>query len=275
MLISLVLMALQVATTPPVSPRSYIVGPNDVLIVTVYNQAQLSGKFAVEGDGTIAFPLLGRVTAGGLTVRAVEERIHDGLAKGYLRDPQVTVAVDQYRSQQIFVMGEVRQPGSLQFMGSMTLIEALVRAGSTTERAGTDVVVVRPSSGDAPAASGAPAGAAPAGAAAGETIRVNLQTLQAGAIAQNVTLQAGDTIFVPRAETIFVSGQVRIPGEYVIRTGMTVRQALALAGGVTDRGSTRRIQIIRLVNGKEVTTSGELQKVVQAGDTIVVQERFF
>jgi polysaccharide export outer membrane protein len=275
MLISLVLMALQVATTPPVSPRSYIVGPNDVLIVTVYNQAQLSGKFAVEGDGTIAFPLLGRVTAGGLTVRAVEERIHDGLAKGYLRDPQVTVAVDQYRSQQIFVMGEVRQPGSLQFMGSMTLIEALVRAGSTTERAGPDVVVVRPSSGDAPAASGAPAGAAPAGAAAGETIRVNLQTLQAGAIAQNVTLQAGDTIFVPRAETIFVSGQVRIPGEYVIRTGMTVRQALALAGGVTDRGSTRRIQIIRLVNGKEVTTSGELQKVVQAGDTIVVQERFF
>src|SRR5262245_29304420 len=140
------LTALQVATAPVDNQRSYIVGPNDILAVTVYNQAQLSGKFAVEADGTIAFPLLGRVSAGGLTVRAVEERIHDGLAKGYLKDPQVSVGVDQYRSQQIFVMGEVKQPGSLQFTGSMTLIEALVRAGSTTERAGNDAVVIRPSS---------------------------------------------------------------------------------------------------------------------------------
>jgi protein involved in polysaccharide export with SLBB domain len=74
---------------------------------------------------------------------------------------------------------------------------------------------------------------------------------------------------------VFVSGNVRMPGEYVIRAGMTVRQALALAGGVTDRGSTRRVQIIRLVDGKETTIGGDLQKTVEPGDTIVVNERFF
>ena len=269
----LLLMALQ-AATPPAAPAanqaSYIVGPSDVLTITVFNQATLSGKFTIEGDGTIAYPLLGRVSAGGMTVQAVERRIHDGLANRYLKEPQVSVTVDQFRSQQIFVMGEVRQPGTLQFTGSMTLIEALVRAGSTTEKAGTEVVVVRPLTGAAAAAA-----ASPTGGPDNETIRVNLQNLQTGALSQNVTLRAGDTIFVGRAETLFVSGHVRTPGEYVVRAGMTVRQALALAGGVTDRGSTRRIQIIRVVNGKEVSTSGDLQKTVQAGDTIVVQERFF
>ena len=106
-------------------------------------------------------------------------------------------------------------------------------------------------------------------------IRVNLQNLQAGTLSQNVTLRSGDTIFVPRAESVFVSGQVRTAGEYVIRKGMTVRQVLALAGGVTERGSTRRIQIIRQVNGVETTVGANLQDAVRPGDTIVVRERFF
>ena len=270
MLILLIVTALQVAPAPP-DPRLYTVGPSDVLLVTVYNQPQLSGKFAVEADGTLAFPLLGRVAAGGLSVRAVEDKLREGLAAGFLNDPRVSVAVDQYRSQQIFVMGEVKQPGNLQFTGSMTLIEALARAGSTTERAGMEVVIVRSSSG-----SGSAGPAQDPNAPSDNTIRVNLQSLQGGALSQNLALRAGDTIFVPRAETVFVSGEVRNPGEYVIRTsGMTVRQALALAGGVTERGSSRRIQIFRLVNGKEVAISVGQQTTVQAGDTIVVQERYF
>ena len=79
----------------------------------------------------------------------------------------------------------------------------------------------------------------------------------------------------PRVTTVFVSGQVRSPGEYPIREGLTVRQALALAGGVTDRGSTRRLQLIRVVDGKAVTYDVDLQQPVQAGDTIVARERFF
>ena len=271
MLMLLLLAALQAAPALTDDRRLYIVGPNDVLTITVYNQTQLTGKFVVEADGTFAYPLLGRVAAGGLTIRAVEDKVREGLAEGFLKDPQITVTVDQYRSQQIFVMGEVKQPGPLQFTGSMTLIEALARAGSITEHAGMEAVIVHSSSG-APAA---PASIPTTNAARGDALRVDLQKLQSGTLAQNVALRAGDTIFVPRAETVFVSGQVRTPGEYPLRAGMTVRQALALAGGVTDRGSTRRVQIIRVVNGKETTLNGELQKTVEAGDTIVVNERFF
>jgi polysaccharide biosynthesis/export protein len=271
MLVLFLLAALQAAPAPPAASL-YTVGPNDVLMVTVLNQPQLTGKFTVEADGTFAFPPIGRVVAGGLSVRAIEDSVRERLrAAGYLNDPRVSVAVDQYRSQQIFVMGEVKQPGSLQFTGSMTLIEALARVGSTTERAGTEVVVVRAASGSG---SGGPA--PDPNAPSADTVRVNLQSLQSGAPSQNVPLRAGDTIFVPRAVTVFVTGEVRNPGEYVMRTSaMTVRQALALAGGVTERGSSRRIQIIRTVNGKETTISVGMQTTLNAGDTIVVQERFF
>jgi len=251
----------------------YKVGPNDVLAITVFDQPQLTGRYMVQADGSFTFPLLGRVSVGGLTVRAVENEVRDGLAKGYLKNPQVGVSVEEFRSQQVFIVGEVRQPGILQFTGSMTMIEALARAGSTTERAGIEAVIVRTPDGVSP-----PNEAALARAQKGDdanVIRVNLETLQTGALSQNVTLQSGDTIFVARAETVFVSGQVYRPGEYPIRAGMTVRQVLALAGGVTDRGSTRRIQIIRHTDGRETTIAADQQDIVRGGDTILVRERFF
>lgn len=271
MLILLLITALQTAPPTTDDPALYVVGPNDVLTITVFNQPQLSGKFSVESDGTMAFPLLGRVTVGGLSIRAVEDEMRRRLAGGYVKDPHVSVAIEQYRSQQVFVMGEVQRPGSLQFTGAMTLIEALARAGSMTERAGTEAVIIRSSVGGAEA----PAISPSADASNAETIRVNLQSLQTGTLSQNVALRPGDTIFVPRAETVFVLGQVRTAGEYVLRRAMTVRQVLALAGGMTERGSTRRIQIIRTVDGKEVTTGVNLQTKVQPGDTIVVRDRLF
>jgi polysaccharide export outer membrane protein len=264
------------AVVPAVSadePSLYIVGPNDLLSVTVYNQPQLSGKYMVQPDGTFTFPLLGRLKVGGLSVQAIENDVRDRLANGYLKNPQVGVSVDQYRSQQVFVMGEVRQPGGFQFTGAMTVIEALARAGSTTEQAGLEALIVRQ-----------PAGAPPLDAAALErakastdsnVIHINLENLQNGVMSQNATLQGGDTIFVPRAELVFLSGLVNTPGAHPYRKGMTVRQALALAGGVNERGSTRRIQIVRKVDGQERTINTNLKDLVQPGDTIVVRERFF
>jgi polysaccharide export outer membrane protein len=255
-------------------PSLYVVGPNDTLAITVYEQPQLSGKFMVQPDGTFAFPLLGRVKVGGLSVQAIENDMRERLARGYLKNPQVSVTVDQYRSQQIFIIGEVKQPGSLQFTGTMTMVEALARVGSITETAGPEALIVRQAPGAQP-----PDPAAlkrvQEGKDDGNVLRVNLQTLQTGALSENITLRAGDTIFIPRAESVFISGHVGNPGAYGVRKGMTVRQALALAGGVTDRGSTRRIQIVRTVDGKERTIDADLQQVVQPGDTIVVRERFF
>lgn len=253
--------------------EDYVVGANDVLNITVFEQPQLTGRYIVQADGTFTFPLLGRLKAGGLSMQALENELRDRLVKGgFLKQPQVGVSVEQYRSQQIFVMGEVRQPGSLQFTGSMSIIEALARAGSTTEHAGTDAVILRSSK------AGAPADAAAIERAQNskdsDVVHVNLQNLQ-GALSRNVELRPGDTIFVPRAESVFVSGQVRTAGEYVIRKGMTVRQVLTLAGGVSERGSTRRIQIIRSVNGVDTTVPATLQDPVRPGDTIVVREGFF
>jgi polysaccharide export outer membrane protein len=253
-------------------PRPYVVGPNDVLAVTVFNQPQLTGKYVVEADGMFTFPLLGRVSVGGLTLRAVEDHLRERLAKGYLKDPQVSVVIEKYRSQHVYVMGEVRQPGAFELSGPITLVEALARAASTTDRAGNEALIVRSSNGAVP-------DAATVESASGSTdapvIRVNLQSLQTGTLSQNVALWPGDTVFVPRAEPVVVSGHVKTPGEYFLRRSMTVRQVIALAGGVTERGSTRRIQILRLQDGVEKTISADLKDQVQPGDTIVVRERLF
>src|ERR1041385_5967358 len=93
------------------SVTDYRVGPQDVLTITSYDQADLSGKFTVEADGTFTYPLIGRVRAGGLTLGALDDSLKSRLKdEGYFRNPQVTVAVETYKSQKIYVIGEVRSP---------------------------------------------------------------------------------------------------------------------------------------------------------------------
>src|SRR5712691_7122632 len=123
----------------------YVVGPQDILTITSYDQADLSGKFSVETDGTFTYPLIGRFKAGGLTLRTVEEHLKAQLkSEGYFRNPQITVAIEKYLSQKVFVVGEVRTPGSYPISGDMKLVEALARAGSTLPTASGEAVIVHP-----------------------------------------------------------------------------------------------------------------------------------
>src|SRR5262252_6407733 len=125
------------------SVTDYRVGPQDVLTITSYDQADLSGKFSVEADGTFTFPLIGRFKAGGLTLRQVEENLKKRLKdEGYFRNPQVTVAVETYKSQKVFIVGEVRTPGTYPLSGNMSLVEAIARAGSTLPSASGEAVIV-------------------------------------------------------------------------------------------------------------------------------------
>ena len=177
--------------------------------------------------------------------------------------------MDQYKSQRVFVMGEVRAPGSYQLTGNMTVIEALAKAGGTTPTAAEDVLVVRPSpnrKADGPAS---------ADDSQSTLLHANIRELQSGALAQNLTLKDGDTIVVNKAQSVYVFGQVRAPGAYPIDRGTTVLQALSLAGGVTDRGSTGRIKIVRTVDGKNKELKVKLTDTVEPGDTVIVGERFF
>src|SRR4051812_42553 len=139
---SCILLALAM-TASAQSIDSYVIGPQDVLTIQVFDQADLGGKYTVETDGTFSFPLIGRVKAGGLTLRGFEGELRTKLADGYFKNPQVTVGVEQYRSQRVFVMGEVRSPGPVALTGGMTLIEALARAGSTMPTASGEVAIVR------------------------------------------------------------------------------------------------------------------------------------
>jgi polysaccharide export outer membrane protein len=248
----------------------YLVGPQDVLTITSYDQADLSGKFTIEADGTFTFPLIGRFRAGGLTLRQVEDGLKKRLKdEGYFRNPQVTVAVETYKSQKIFVVGEVRTPGSYPLSGNMNLVEALARAGSTLPTASSEAVIVH-------ASDSATGPTLPTSQDGDNIVRVDLHDLQQGVFSQNTVLRDGDTIFIPRAESVYVFGQVKNPGAYVLQQRNTsVLQALSLAGGVTDRGSTGRIQIIRIVNGEKKEIGVKLADILKPGDTIVVREKFF
>ena len=276
---SVLALAVALLAYMPVSTQSndYTIGPQDVLVITVFHEPDLDGNYAVELDGTFTFPFIGRVTAGGLTLRGFEDRLKTLLADGFLKKPQVTVAVQQYRSQRIFVVGEVGQPGAYPLTGDMTLIEALAIAGSTTSSASNEAVVVRPKQGQASSGPIVP-GADLADLNDDDDvvrIRVDLAALQSGQLSQNVQLRDGDTIFVPRAETIYLVGHVNRAGAYPLPREITVLQALALAGGVSQFGSTGRIEIVRIVDGKELKIRAALTDLVRPGDTIIVPERYF
>src|SRR5712691_2152257 len=181
----------------------YVVGPQDILTITSYDQADLSGKFSVEADGTFTYPLIGRFRAGGLTLRQVETGLKKQLVDdGYFRNPQITVAVEAYKSQKVFIVGEVRTPGTYPLSGDMNLVEALARAGSTLPTASGEAIIVHPA--------GQVSGPTlPTKEDQDDVVHVNLRELESGAFSQNAALRDGDTIFVPRAQSVFVFGQVK------------------------------------------------------------------
>ena len=251
------------------SAADYLIGPQDVLTIQVFDQADLGGKYTVETDGTFSVPLVGRVTAGGLTLRSFEGELRKKLADGYFRNPQVTVGVEQYRSQRVFVMGEVRAPGPVSLTGGMTLIEALARAGSTQPTSSGEVAVVR-------APQGARGPVMPNQESGTEVFRASIRDLESGALSQNIELRDGDTIFVPRAESIYVFGQVKNPGAYsLVQRDTTVLQALSLAGGVGENGAMNRVKVIRILDGEKKELKVKLSDLVRPGDTLVVPERYF
>jgi polysaccharide export outer membrane protein len=244
---------------------NYVVGPEDVLTVTVFNEPQLSGRFRVENDGQFNYPFLGRIRAGGATLAEIGALLRTKLADGYLRNPQVTVDVEQFRSQSVFVMGEVRTPGKYVLSGTVSLIEALAQAGSTTGAAGGQVLILHPKK---------PTPGSPTLELRDADVqRVNLRDIESGKLSENVAIRDGDTIFVPKAERFFVTGLVRNPGSFVFEPNMTFLQAISMAGGVTERGSNRRLRVERIVGGKRKEFDVKPTDLVQPGDTITVRQR--
>jgi len=248
------------------------IAPKDQLKVTVFGFDTMSGEFPVDADGTIKFPPLGVIKAGGMTPREVEALISAALVSGgyAIRPPQVTVAVQPTASRFVTVTGEVKTPGTFSYAGEMTLYQALVRAGMPTATASDEVLVIH----DATAAS---SGDAPPNQVEDVETR-SIQSLESGNRTDDLVLRDGDRVFVKKAGQVFITGFVHNPNAYTIDSaGITLRQALALAGGVTERGSESRVEILRRGTGKDPDKVKDvtLNTIVKPGDTITVKARRF
>jgi polysaccharide export outer membrane protein len=147
----------------------------------------------------------------------------------------------------------------------MTILDAVVEAGSVTAAAGSLIQLVRPRRDDG----------GDTGNSHAEIVTVDFAELRGGQSAGNHLLRDGDTVVVLPARPIFVTGHVRSPGAYAAQPGMTVLQAVSLAGGFAERGSNRRLKILRVVDGHKKEIDVKLTDVVEAGDTIIVPKRFF
>jgi polysaccharide biosynthesis/export protein len=251
------------AKPPAPADSGYIVGPQDVLSVRIYGEEKLSGRIRIDTDGSFPFEYLGRVKAEGMTTSQIERYLAKALGDGYLRNPQVSVEVVEYRSQSVFITGEVRSPNKYSLPGDSTLMDVLTLAGSVTPNAGNWVQITH-------ARRGAEV-LGPAGSADYD-LRVNLRDIQTGK-AQNIQMRDGDTIFVPKAERVWVVGQVRNPQGIVYEEGMTVFEAIAAAGGITDKGSNSRIEIVRIEKGQRRTIDAKQADVLKPGDQVNVKTR--
>lgn len=268
--LAIVLLA-SAAVLAPDAPASAqardVLQPRDTISVTVFNQPDLTRKLIIDQDGTVMLPLAGKIRAAGLTAEALVGELRRRLSD-FIADPQVSVDVERVR--RIFVFGGVGAPGMYQLTERMTLIEVLARAGYG---GAAEALIIRTKGAQGPTLPGTDLSS--------EVIRVNLREfekdLEEGRLSRNVLLEDGDTIFVPRRDPtrIYVSGQVHSPGAYSIAEGTTLLQALALAGGPTERAALGKVKIFRLVDGRQKSLGVKLEDVVKPGDTILVPERLF
>lgn len=252
------------------------IGAGDVIRVVVAGQQNLTGDFEVDPEGTISYPILGKVKVAGFATSALEKKLVTLLSEGYLKKPDVSVTVKEFRSRRVFVTGELGKPGPYPLKGDRTLLTLMSDIGSLQPDVGHEVIIVRPpqtDSGDVPSETQA-IGTLPNEVPGAQVIRLNLKELLSGNPAKNAELEPGDTVYFPKAANVYVMGNVSKPGAIRFQEGMTVFQALTLAGGVTEKGS-QKVKIFRIVNGKQTEIKPKPTDLLQPEDTIRVPERFF
>jgi polysaccharide export outer membrane protein len=246
--------------TTTLQAADYLVGPGDVLGISVYDNEDLTTKVRVSSAGTIVMPLLGQVEVQGGTVNAITDKITRLLADGYLVNPQVNIFVEEYRSKKVVVLGNVRTPGLIELSGPTNFLELVSKAGGLEKDAGDTATIQRKKDGTTPT-----------------VIVVDLLALiEKGDLSQNMQIVDGDTVFISKAGMCFITGEVEKPGTYACGDGTTVLRLVALAGGFTGKASKSSISVVRIVdNEKQVSKNVDLYMALQDNDVVVVPESFF
>lgn len=251
-------LCLLISTAVFASPSSdYKLGAGDVIKITVWDHADLSVETQLNKDGEVNFPLIGLISLNGLSVSAAENSLASVLrSAGYIVKPSVSILVTQYVSHRFTILGEVNKPGRYPLDSQTSLLDALAIATGVTPAAGDTVYLTRDK--------------------AQITYSVAQLASESDPSKRNVWLQAGDVLFVPRSQ-IFVLGEVQRPGNYRLEPGMTVMQAISVAGGFTSKASHSSIKITRK---QPDGTSKEIKSVAQSeplsvNDVVYIEESWF
>jgi len=261
LLISLALLFTALAHAQTDSRVDYRLGPGDVIRIQVFQQPDLTVEARISENGVISFPLVGVIRVGGLSPTEVERLIAQRLTEGnFLKNPQVTLNVTQFRSQQVSVLGNVAKPGryALETTG-MRLSEVLALAGGVAPTGADQVMLMTMRSGRV------------------QRMEIDLvEMFTVGDLSRDVPLVAGDVVFVDRAPQFYVYGQVQRPGMYPLDRGITVAQAIAKGGGLTLRGTDKGVRVHRRFGSKTVQVlEPKLDDPVKPDDLIFVRESVF
>jgi polysaccharide export outer membrane protein len=227
---------------------SYVLGPDDEIAIWALGAEEISQKpVRIDPGGYIDLPLLGRMRASGFTTEQLKSELVARL-RSYINEPQVSVNIMEFRSQPVSVIGAVKNPGVHQLQGRKTLVEILSLAGGLAPDAGSSVKITRRLE-----RGPVPLPAASRDASGNFSVaEVSLKQLMAAKNPEsNIIIRPDDVISVPRAEMVYVMGEVAKPGGYVLneRETMSALQALSLAGGVTRVSGLQRAKILRVVPG--------------------------
>lgn len=279
----------QIGQANPDDYRDYRVGSEDLLEIQLFGHNNLNRQVRVNGRGAITLPLVGEIMIGGLTPQEIEKRLTEAYGSEFLRNPQVSVRVTEYRHNRVAVTGAVDKPGQYEMIGPRTLLEMLALAGGLQDKpgakAGDMVHIIRRQPSDGPE-SRKPSGNGGSFSPQAETLVINLRgLLQEGKTELNIPIRHGDVIHVPFAGQAYVLGGVKRPGSVTIRDNLTLTQAVALAGGLDPVLATQRVDIMRLgEKGSPVTLSADLANIRTRGepdiplkenDVVVVNESSF
>jgi len=250
------------SAAPSATPAQYRLALGDTIRVTVFQVPDLSLETRINEAGAISYPLLGSVSLAGLTVTEAEQRIARGLRDGnFVKQPQVSITLTQARGNQVSVLGQVGRPGRYPLeTGEVRLTDMLATAGGISQ-GGSDIVVVM-------------------GTRNGQPYRseVDLPSVfgPSGRRAADVVLQNNDVIWVERVPTIYLYGEVQRPGALRLERNMTVMQALASAGGLTQRGTLRGLRVSRReADGRTREVEPQMTDVLRPDDVVFVRESVF
>ncbi len=258
------------------SSGDYLIGGNDILNIIVYEEKDLSRKeIRVSGNGFISFPLLGRLKVDGLTTSHVEYLISQKLATGgYLHDAHVSVMVTQYNSKRFRLLGAVKNPGSYSLKGPERVIDAISRAGGISS-AGKKCKIIRTENPNTSKERKI-------------VIDIDLYALmQEGNRIYDIFMIDKDVLFIPPSESFFIIGQIKRPSSYSMpNQGISLVEAISMAGGFTHIAARNRTRIIRIENGVEKIYEVKVDNITKAGkkiqdvkiianDVIVVPQSFF